>query len=121
MDIVKGAVKAVKFHPLKEVLITGADKGRISLFHFCHEDLSMKKGDFFLQNVQFDEFLLDSMDFFDEDRSLLVHSANRVSPSICEEFLLSMQKTCLEVLLCVRSDGGQGVADIPTTGQADRN
>ena len=64
------------------MLITGADKGVISLFEICREDksLEMKKGDFFLQDVRFDGgFFLDSMDFFNEERSLLVHSANRVS------------------------------------------
>ena len=112
-------MKAIKFHPSKEVLITGSDRGKLSLFELCREDssLEMKKGDFFLQDVKFDAFFLDSMEFFNEGRSLLVHASNRVGLSVpSRDGAVEICLSPSEVLLLIRLDGGQGVAAVPTAG-----
>uniref|UniRef100_A0A914HJE4 Uncharacterized protein n=1 Tax=Globodera rostochiensis TaxID=31243 RepID=A0A914HJE4_GLORO len=75
----QGAISDVKFHPIKPVLVTAATSGTISLFELCKEDanLELKKGDFFLQDVRFPRFRLDSIEFFDGGTSILASSANQ--------------------------------------------
>uniref|UniRef100_A0A915EC23 Uncharacterized protein n=1 Tax=Ditylenchus dipsaci TaxID=166011 RepID=A0A915EC23_9BILA len=74
-----GAIRAVKFHPAKPVLVTGSESGIVTLFEICDENsnLELKKGENFLQDVSFKDFRISSIDFLDNGATLLAHSRQK--------------------------------------------